>query len=149
MSWKELAKCTPTDTHLFFSSDPKEQKKAKTICQTCPVKAQCLNHAIVTNQHGIWGTTTDTQRKWIHRKHKEGPTQYREAINQQLQQTRPHQPQHPCPNCNATTPPGQHPINRNGPNANCGKPSTYNNGCRCPPCVKAKADHDSQQNHTP
>lgn len=64
-------------SHLFFGPDEGKQeagryeriRQAKEICRTCPVKQECGDHAIRTNeQFGIWGEMTERVRR---RKRKE------------------------------------------------------------------------------
>ena len=40
------------------------QQLAKDICyRQCPVTGDCLTHALLNNEHGIWGGTDDAQRQ--------------------------------------------------------------------------------------
>jgi hypothetical protein len=39
------------------------EKEAKAICAECPYKIACLEYAIKYNELGIWGGTTENQRK--------------------------------------------------------------------------------------
>jgi WhiB family redox-sensing transcriptional regulator len=42
---------------------------AKRICATCPVKEPCLEYALEYRiDHGVWGGTTERQRRRILRK---------------------------------------------------------------------------------
>jgi WhiB family redox-sensing transcriptional regulator len=39
------------------------------ICHECPVRTDCLNHALATNERfGIWGGTTEQQRDRMRRR---------------------------------------------------------------------------------
>ncbi len=38
---------------------------AKTVCQVCPIRARCLEWALVAWEPGIWGGTTERQRRAI------------------------------------------------------------------------------------
>jgi WhiB family transcriptional regulator, redox-sensing transcriptional regulator len=38
-------------------------EKAKAVCAECPVMQECLKYAIENECHGIWGGTTDSERK--------------------------------------------------------------------------------------
>lgn len=71
--WQVYAKCRGTDPDIFF---PKSNTgpalaqiaAAKTICDACVVKADCLDYALTTNQDsGIWGGITETERRQIRR----------------------------------------------------------------------------------
>jgi WhiB family transcriptional regulator, redox-sensing transcriptional regulator len=87
LTWQLKAACLglhgkPGEKDLFFSPDnpggPKEGKgiggerdrimKAKTICSRCPVIRECLQYALVTQEIGIWGGTTDGERRKLDEK---------------------------------------------------------------------------------
>src|ERR1700727_2890640 len=90
--WKEEARCNPQneflapgglpmDPNIFHPTEPEseegseffelEQKShelavgyAKRICGLCPVKQECLDFAIATNEkEGIWGGKTWNERR--------------------------------------------------------------------------------------
>lgn len=63
--WVKRRACTVADLHLFFSLDPKDERKAKNICVDCSVKEPCLEFALKHSEHGVWGGTTDRQRNRI------------------------------------------------------------------------------------
>ena len=81
------APCTQTNPDAFFSEDPPEEKRgnskavykfeyeAKKICSTCPYQQRCLLFAIDNGETGIWGGTTDNERRQIVR-YKLDPTTY-------------------------------------------------------------------------
>lgn len=64
-NWFDKARCKGLETKIFFpsSKDPEMDKKIKSaqkVCSSCPVKRQCLEHAIVNEEsHGIWGGLTE------------------------------------------------------------------------------------------
>jgi WhiB family transcriptional regulator, redox-sensing transcriptional regulator len=70
--WKDQAACVGVDPELFFppSGNGRTQiKKAKTICESCPVKAECRAYADRSEErlghraiHGIYGGETPTER---------------------------------------------------------------------------------------
>ena len=77
MDWQEDAACRKNDNILFFGPDQGESElekqsrelKAKAVCQTCPVREQCLEFAMETNQkYGIWGGLTDKERASLKRR---------------------------------------------------------------------------------
>lgn len=50
-----LARCKGL-SDLFFSESPSKIKKAKEICETCPLRSQCMLHAFEYREAwGIWG----------------------------------------------------------------------------------------------
>jgi WhiB family redox-sensing transcriptional regulator len=38
-------------------------ERARAICRHCPVLTTCLRYAMDTGQHGVWGATTDDERR--------------------------------------------------------------------------------------
>lgn len=62
--WIDRVACTPADEHIMFSELASKVAKAKAICASCPVAAQCLEFAINDNiEFGIFGGTTPAERK--------------------------------------------------------------------------------------
>ena len=66
--WFIKANCLGEETSGFFIlRGDKEQrikrKAAYRICQASPVQRQCLDYAIVNNETGIWGGTTERERR--------------------------------------------------------------------------------------
>lgn len=64
----EKAACAGKDVNLFFPEGPynaieNSVRYAKSICATCPVKDACLKAALENNMTGIWGGTTDQERR--------------------------------------------------------------------------------------
>lgn len=56
LDWQKDGICNTVDPDLFFSEDPGGTKRAAQVCQGCPVRQQCLDWAIESNQnHGIAG----------------------------------------------------------------------------------------------
>lgn len=72
-SWRKVALCKDTDPELFFPVGSTGQalhqiSRAKTVCEECVVKRECLEFAIETNQDcGIWGGTSEEERRDIRR----------------------------------------------------------------------------------
>lgn len=65
MPWAKNAACLDVDPELFFptSSAPADARKAKAICNTCPVLADCFLYALKDpSLDGIWGASTAIQR---------------------------------------------------------------------------------------
>jgi WhiB family transcriptional regulator, redox-sensing transcriptional regulator len=52
------------ERNWWFPEDPDhDAARAVAICMACPVRAECLNYAITTDQsEGVWGGTTPSQR---------------------------------------------------------------------------------------
>jgi WhiB family redox-sensing transcriptional regulator len=60
------AACATADPELFFPDNAAGRSEkiaeAKKICATCPIAVQCLQHAILNQEDGIWGGTTPSER---------------------------------------------------------------------------------------
>lgn len=73
--WTE-ANCATGDArllHLFFSEDPVEIAEAKAICQTCPMRRECLDGAIDRGEPwGVWGGQLFDRGQVIERKRGRG-----------------------------------------------------------------------------
>ncbi|HEX7165676.1 MAG TPA: WhiB family transcriptional regulator [Acidimicrobiales bacterium] len=73
MEWRRDAACKDLDPNLFFPigvTGPAVDQiaAAKSICTLCPVRAECLDFAITTNQEfGIWGGTSEDERRVLRR----------------------------------------------------------------------------------
>jgi WhiB family redox-sensing transcriptional regulator len=70
--WRDRAACLPYPAVLFFGVDDAEsphekqarEDQAKSICATCSVRRECLDHALTTREpYGIWGGLTEVERK--------------------------------------------------------------------------------------
>ena len=60
------AACAGEDTDLFFPDDKRNKGVvaiAKSFCDRCPIQSDCLDHAIKNEEQGIWGGTTDDERR--------------------------------------------------------------------------------------
>jgi WhiB family transcriptional regulator, redox-sensing transcriptional regulator len=72
-TWRSQAICRDTDPDLFFPIGTTGQAlvqidRAKEVCDMCPVKSECLEYALETNQDsGIWGGLDEEQRRNIRR----------------------------------------------------------------------------------
>ncbi len=68
-SWRAKAACRDLDTSLFFPDNDADAAPALEVCASCPVRRACLEFALTTRQHdGVWGGTTETERKRIRRR---------------------------------------------------------------------------------
>jgi WhiB family redox-sensing transcriptional regulator len=73
-SWQVRASCRGPQASVFFPPpqfERKEEKldresRAKAICQSCPVKRECLDYAVAIREvHGIWGGLNENERKHL------------------------------------------------------------------------------------
>jgi WhiB family redox-sensing transcriptional regulator len=68
MSWKNGAVCTPEQRHDFYpegtmNTRRAKDQKAKSICSTGPVEADCLEYALLHEPYGTWGGRTEIERE--------------------------------------------------------------------------------------
>lgn len=62
--WWLDASCADADTALFFPDTPSHLPEAvAAICEMCPVRGECLEHALHFETYGIWAGTTEVQRR--------------------------------------------------------------------------------------
>ena len=69
--WADQGLCSQTDPDLFFpeKGDGRGGLAARKVCRSCPVTAECLDHALTTGEkHGVWGGLTPGQRRDMTRK---------------------------------------------------------------------------------
>jgi WhiB family redox-sensing transcriptional regulator len=66
--WAVYAACKDEQGMIFFPQSKAEEATALTICGICPVREECLDHALETNaRFGIWGGTTEKERRKLSR----------------------------------------------------------------------------------
>jgi len=72
--WQVRASCRGPQAAIFFPPshfERKEEKearerRAKAICQSCPVRKPCLDYALgIKEPHGIWGGLNEMERKLL------------------------------------------------------------------------------------
>jgi WhiB family redox-sensing transcriptional regulator len=74
-SWRNDAICRDTDPDLFFPVGTTglalvQIARAKEVCGECPVKVDCLDYALETNQDsGIWGGLSEEERRVLRRQY--------------------------------------------------------------------------------
>lgn len=74
LDWRNEAVCSGEEkTRLFFpvgvtGAAAVQIEDAKAVCVECPVRLQCLEYAITTNQeYGVWGGTSEEERRVLRR----------------------------------------------------------------------------------
>lgn len=65
-TWRTEAACRNSTPELFFPHTGQVDlaRRAKLICDKCPVKAKCLEEGL-KEREGIWGGTTPKERRRI------------------------------------------------------------------------------------
>lgn len=64
--WMRKAKCKNLNPSIFFPSDGAGVEVARRICRDCQVKKECLEYALAHHiDHGVWGGTSERERRRI------------------------------------------------------------------------------------
>lgn len=61
--WMAEGLCAQTDPELWFPERGGSNREAKDICAKCPVRDLCLAYALEHSEVGVWGGTSDAQRR--------------------------------------------------------------------------------------
>ena len=61
---------------IFFPSRGDSIAEAKAICSECPVTEQCLDFALANGCIGVWGGTTERQRRRLRRSQRATTAQF-------------------------------------------------------------------------
>lgn len=72
VDWSE-ALCRKVDPEVFYLDKGHGADAAKEICESCPLKNICLEHALANKEKfGVWGGTTPEDRDaiWAEQKRK-------------------------------------------------------------------------------
>ncbi|MFM1917647.1 MAG: hypothetical protein RJB01_1162 [Actinomycetota bacterium] len=72
--WQILSACRGLDSAVFFHPEGERgparaarQAKAKAVCATCPVIAECAAHALAVREpYGVWGGMSEEEREAIY-----------------------------------------------------------------------------------
>jgi WhiB family redox-sensing transcriptional regulator len=66
--------CSKADPEMFFNQSYtssragyKQLREIKAMCNSCPYRVKCLQWALEHQERGIWGGTTEAERKRIPR----------------------------------------------------------------------------------
>lgn len=64
VSWMPDGLCTQSDPDEWYPDKGGSTYQAKQICRRCPVRQQCLDYALTTQQgHGVWGGYSERERR--------------------------------------------------------------------------------------
>ncbi|NUS44586.1 MAG: WhiB family transcriptional regulator [Mycobacteriaceae bacterium] len=65
-AWRRAAICAQTDPEIFFPELGGSVREAKRLCARCPVRRDCLAHALQNREHhGVWGGLSDNERRQL------------------------------------------------------------------------------------
>jgi WhiB family transcriptional regulator, redox-sensing transcriptional regulator len=71
-SWMFQARCRGVNPGEFFPSDGTGVETAQRVCAACPVRAECLEYALVNRiEHGVWGGASERERRRILRRRRD------------------------------------------------------------------------------
>jgi len=66
--WRKHAACSGLDPVIFYpdSELDEDAEPAKAVCGACPVRHDCLEHALaVREKDGVWGGASEKERRRI------------------------------------------------------------------------------------
>lgn len=73
MLWMAEGLCATLPPRTFFPSDGAGVEVARKICAGCPVREECLEHALVNRiDHGVWGGCSERERRRILKRRRVG-----------------------------------------------------------------------------
>jgi WhiB family redox-sensing transcriptional regulator len=68
-AWQDLAQCQQADPEAWYPEKGSPTKGAVRVCNRCPVRTECLEFALETQEpHGIWGGKTEQERRTLLRR---------------------------------------------------------------------------------
>lgn len=69
LAWQADAICRTVDPEIFFPEKGGSVRDAKKVCDTCKVKAECLDYALENNERfGVWGGESEQERRMRRRR---------------------------------------------------------------------------------
>jgi WhiB family transcriptional regulator, redox-sensing transcriptional regulator len=69
MSWETNGRCNEYDPEIFFDPRVRFERKAKSICGRCEVRADCLAYALRNRvEFGVWGGLNGKERRALLRR---------------------------------------------------------------------------------
>lgn len=71
LAWQREASCrglgVTESQAMFFPARGESVEAARAICDGCPVTGECLDFALENHCIGVWGGTTERQRRTLRR----------------------------------------------------------------------------------
>jgi WhiB family redox-sensing transcriptional regulator len=69
MFWHDEARCRQYDPDLFFAAGARSERRAKAVCDRCPVAPDCLAFALECKaEFGVWGGLNSRERRRLIRR---------------------------------------------------------------------------------
>ena len=68
--WSDKAACVGMDPALFYPARFEDHvgREAKRVCASCPVREECLETSLQRHEYGVWGGTSEKQRRRMRRR---------------------------------------------------------------------------------
>ena len=64
--WMVFGACRELDPELFFPQSSQAAGRAIAVCNTCAVRAECLEYSLEARERfGVWGGLTEKQRRQL------------------------------------------------------------------------------------
>lgn len=67
LAWMDQGLCREIGGDIFFPEPGTDNRQALAVCRRCPVSSECLDHALRFHVSGIWGGTSDRDRRRLRR----------------------------------------------------------------------------------
>ncbi|HXY44652.1 MAG TPA: WhiB family transcriptional regulator [Acidimicrobiales bacterium] len=65
-TWRQRAACRGLDPDIFYPVSDEDAWEAKAVCDACPVRQPCLEHALAGREReGVWGGLTERERRRV------------------------------------------------------------------------------------
>jgi WhiB family redox-sensing transcriptional regulator len=65
-AWRERGACKGLDPQIFYPETDEDAEAAKRVCAQCHVQTACLEYALqFREREGVWGGTTERERRRI------------------------------------------------------------------------------------
>jgi WhiB family redox-sensing transcriptional regulator len=82
--WALRGRCRSGDPDALFVNGPRAQREARRVCLGCPVRFECLAHALDNRiEWGVWGGMTEYERRALLRRHPDTPN-WRRVVEKSL-----------------------------------------------------------------
>lgn len=136
--WRAHAACLDSNPDLWFP-ETGTATEARTICATCPVRDDCLQHALLNGEtFGVWGGASERVRRRLRSllhasPHPDRTWRQHGCACGYCQALDDHDTRMAALAAGRSTPA----FDSRGPNVRHGTPSCYPKGCRRPECLAA------------
>lgn len=74
-TWQEFARCRGEGPQKFFPTTGEDTSEALAMCEECPVRQPCYELGDAIGAPGIWGGTTERQRRQIRSRRSRGESE--------------------------------------------------------------------------